>query len=130
MIFVKYFRKLMGWCPMKNSLGKGWKENYLSGFKLENRSIQPVPSSMGSHESRILRARVTFLDFWTIIIIIFALITSLIISFILWAYIPEDSLLTTSSGLIIFLMPLILLLNRPGTVALMPWKNNNQETYT
>ncbi|HII02966.1 TPA: DUF1673 family protein [Methanosarcinaceae archaeon] len=122
MVFPGYLRKLMGWCPMKDSFREERKEANFPGFKLETRSIQPVRSTTDSHESRILRARVTFLDFWTIIIIIFALITSLIISFILWAYIPEDSFLIASSGLIIFLMPPILLLNRPGTVAVMSGK--------
>ncbi len=32
----KYFRKLMCWCPMKDSLLKGRLEDFLSGFKSEN----------------------------------------------------------------------------------------------
>jgi Protein of unknown function (DUF1673). len=122
MFFGKYFRKLMGWCPMKDYFEKEWQKANFPGFKLENRSIQPVPSTIDSHEIRILGARVTLLDSWTILIIIFALITSLTISFILWTYIPEDSFLITSSGLIIFFMPFILLLNRPGNVAVMSGK--------
>jgi hypothetical protein len=119
MTFVKYFRKLMSWCPMKNSFGKGRREDCFSGFKLENGS-QKVPSPADMQEKIIYNVQVSlFPELWAVIIILFALIISLL----LWTYSPEDSFSIILSELILYL-PLIplLLSHRSSTVAAMPEK--------
>jgi hypothetical protein len=60
MIFTEYFRKLMGWCPKKDSLRKGRQEDFFSGFKSENESLQLMPSPMSLQEGRVLKARVMY----------------------------------------------------------------------
>ncbi|MGI5990846.1 MAG: DUF1673 family protein [Methanosarcina sp.] len=114
-------KKLMGWCPMKNSLRNGREEDNYPDFKLENRNIQLVPSPLDLHESRILKARVSLFDGkWVLIITFFTIIVSLFF----WTCIPEGSYLVIFSGLIMFLMPLMLFLNLPNTasVTVMPGK--------
>ena len=122
MVFSKYIRKFMGWCPMKNYLKKDGQEDCFSEFKLENRNIQLVQSPLDMHESRILKVRVSLFDgrwvLWALIITLFTIIVSLFF----WTCIPEGSNLVIFSGLIIFLMPLMLFLNRPNTASLMPGK--------
>ena len=110
----------MGWCPMKDSLGKGRQEDSYPCFELENGSIHFGSSPLGPHESRILKLQVSlFPECWAVIIILF----TLIISLLLWTYSPEDSFLMILSELILYL-PLIplLLSHRPSTVAVMPEK--------
>ena len=119
-IFIfEQIKKLMGWCPVKNSLRK--EDNY-PNFKLENRNIQLVPSPLDMHESRILKVRVSLFDgkwvLWVLIITFFTIIVSLFF----WTCVPEGSNLVIFSGLIIFLMPLMLFLNRPNTASVMPGK--------
>jgi hypothetical protein len=118
MAFAKYFRKLMGWCPKKDSRKKERQEVFFSGFKLENGS-QLVPSSTGLQDRRILKARASILSGWWVVTIIFLIF---IASWLLWIYSPEGSFLILFSGLIMFLMPLVLLLNRPNTVAVISGK--------
>lgn len=107
---------------MKDSSQNDIQENCLSGFKLENESIQLAPSPMILQEIRTLKAKVSFFDSWVFIIIIFVSITSFIISLILWIYAPDDSFLITFSGLIMFLLPLIFFLNRPTNVTVLDGK--------
>jgi hypothetical protein len=119
-IFIfEQIKKLMGWCPVKNSLRK--EDNY-PNFKLENRNIQLVPSPLDMHESRILKVRVSLFDgkwvLWVLIITFFTIIVSLFF----WTCIPEGSYLVIFSGLIMFLMPLMLFLNLPNTASVMPGK--------
>jgi len=58
MVFVKYFRKLMGWCQMKNSLQEERKKDWFCSFKPENRS-QIVPPAAGLEEGKVLKAQVS-----------------------------------------------------------------------
>jgi len=119
MTFVKYFRKLMSWCPMKNSFGKGRRRDCFSGFKFENGS-QLVPPSTLLQGSKVLQAQVNlFPEWWAVIILLFTLIASLL----LWTYSPENSFSIILSELILYL-PLIplLLSHRSSNVAAMPEK--------
>lgn len=115
-------KKLMGWCPVKNSLRKGRKEDNYSDFKLEKGNIELGSSSIDLHENRILKVRVSLFDgrwvLWALIITFFTIIVSLFF----WTCVPEGSNLVIFSGLIIFLMPLMLFLNRPNTASVMPGK--------
>jgi hypothetical protein len=119
---TEYIKKLMGWCPMKNSFGKRWEEDTFHGFKLRNESIQLDLSPMDPHESRIPKVQVSLFDFWALTITVFVSIISFITSLLVWAYIPEDSFLIIFSGLVIFPIPLIFFLNRPNTVEVMSGK--------
>lgn len=122
MAFAKYFRKLMGWCPMKDSRKKERQEDFFSVFNSENRNLQLMPSPASLQESRVLKARVSLVDsrwvLWILIIVFFTLIVSLL----LWAYSPEGSFLILFSGLIWFLLPLIFFLNHPNIVEVMSGK--------
>jgi hypothetical protein len=122
MVFIEYFRKLMGWCPKKDSLRKGRQEVFFSGFKSENGNLQLMPPPAGMQESRVLKARASLVDsgwaLWVLIIIFFIVI----VSFLLWIFSPEGSFLVIFSGIIWFLPPLMFLLNHPNTVAVMSGK--------
>ena len=113
-------KKLLGWCPMKDYLKKDGQEGCFPEFKLENRNIQLVPSSLGLHESGILKVRASLFDggwvLWILIITFFTIIVSLFF----WTCIPEGSYLVIFSGLIMFLMPLMLFLNHPNTASVIP----------
>lgn len=115
-------KKLLGWCPMKDYLKKDGQEGCFPEFKLENRNIQLVPSSLGLHESGILKVRASLFDgrwiLWILIITFFTIIVSLFF----WTCIPEGSYLVIFSGLIMFLMPLMLFLNHPNTASVIPGK--------
>ena len=60
MVFTELFRKLMGWCPMKDSLRKGRQEDFISRFKPENKSLQLMPSPAGLQEGKVLKAQVMY----------------------------------------------------------------------
>jgi len=113
-IFIfDYIKKLMGWCPMRDSLRNGNQEHFFSEFKSGNWNIQLIPSPTSLQDSRILKARASiFGGWWGVIIIALAGVSSMVLR----TYSPEGSFLILFSGLIIFLTPLILFLNRPGTV--------------
>ncbi len=57
---VEYIRKLMGWCPMKDSLRKERQEDFFSGFKSENESFQLMPSPAGLQEGKVLKAQAMY----------------------------------------------------------------------
>jgi len=123
MAFAKYLRKLMGWCPMKDPLRKGRQEDFFSAFKSENGNLQLGSSPAGLQESRTLKARVNPVgDLWGVIIILIIGFFAVIASLLLYLYSPEGSFLIIFSGLIMFLTPLMLLLYRPNTVALISGK--------
>ena len=113
---------------MAKSMGPGklrkkdGQEGCFPEFKLENRNIQLVPSSLGLHESGILKVRASLFDggwvLWILIITFFTIIVSLFF----WTCIPEGSYLVIFSGLIMFLMPLMLFLNHPNTASVIPGK--------
>jgi hypothetical protein len=122
-VYFEQIKKLMGWCPMKDSLRKERQENFFSGFKSKNGNLQLGSSPTGLQESKVLKAHVSFIDgrwiLWVLIIVFFTLIVSLLT----WAYnSPEGSFLILFSGLIWFLLPLMFLLNHPNTVAVMSGK--------
>ncbi|MDI9396113.1 MAG: DUF1673 family protein [Euryarchaeota archaeon] len=75
-------KKLMGWCPMKNSHQKDGQEDFFSEFKLENRNIQPVQSPLDMRENRIFKVRVSLFDgswiLWALIITLFTIIVSVV----------------------------------------------------
>lgn len=114
MTFMKYFKKLMGWCPTKNSLQKERQEDCFSDFKLENGNLQLMPSSAGLQENRTLKARVNLVDHRWILRALLIGFLALIASLLLWTYIPEGSLLIIFSGLVMFLIPLVFILNHPS----------------
>jgi len=60
MVFIEYFRKLMGWCPMKDSLQKERQENFFSRFKSENGNLQLMSSPKSLQEGRVLKAKVLY----------------------------------------------------------------------
>lgn len=122
MAFIESLRKLMGWCPMKSSLGKRAQIDCSSGFKSVNRSIQLDSSLVNPHENRIPKVQVSLFDFEALITTIFVSIISFTTSLLVWAYIPEDSFLIIFSGLVMFLMPLIFFLNRPNTAVVTSGK--------
>ncbi|MGA9187214.1 MAG: DUF1673 family protein [Methanosarcina sp.] len=64
MTFMKYFKKLMGWCPTKNSFQKERQEDYLSDFKLENGNIQLSSSPADLQEGRTLKVQASLFDWW------------------------------------------------------------------
>ena len=74
---------------MKDYLKKDGQEGCFPEFKLENRNIQLVPSSLGLHESGILKVRASLFDgrwiLWILIITFFTIIVSLFF----WTCIPE-----------------------------------------
>jgi magnesium-transporting ATPase (P-type) len=122
MAFIKSLRKLIGWCPMRKLIQKERQEDCFSDFKLENRNIRPISSPVDLHENRIPKVRVSLFDFGSLIITFIVSIISFIISFLIWAYVPEDSFLIIFSGLVMFLIPLIFFLNRPNAAAVMSGK--------
>ncbi len=60
MTFTEYFRKLMGWCPMKDSLRKERQEDSYSRFDLKDGNLQLMPSSASPQEGRVLKAQVVY----------------------------------------------------------------------
>lgn len=119
---VETIKKIMGWRPMKDSLRNGRHEDLFSGFKSENGNLQLKHSQTSLQESRTLKARASiFDDSWILwlIIIIFSTVT---VSLFIWVYSPEGSFFILFSGLIWFLLPLTLFLNRPNTVAVTSGK--------
>lgn len=122
-IFVlDQIKKLMGWCPMKDSLIKERQEDFFSGFKSKNGNLQLMPSPTSPQESRILKARASiFDDRWILWIVIIALFTFMV-SLLIWVYSPEGSFLVLFSGLIWFILPFPFFLNRPNTVAVISGK--------
>jgi hypothetical protein len=127
-VYFEQIKKLMGWCPLKDSLQKGRQGEFFSGFKSENGNLQLMPSSPNPQESRTLKARVSLFDdswiLWVLAVVFFTLIVSLLV----WTYnSPEGSFLILFSGLIWFLIPLMFLLNRPNTVVSV--KKNKDHSY-
>jgi hypothetical protein len=59
MTLVKYFKKLMGWCPIEDSINKEGREDSCFSFELENWG-QPVPSPADLQEGKILKGQVSF----------------------------------------------------------------------
>jgi len=120
MVLPGYFRKLMGWCPMKDSLREGRQKDCIPGFELENRSIQLSYSPVGLQENRNFKAHVSLFPGWKpVIIILFAAV----ISFLLWIYSRENSFLFILSQLILYLPLVVPLLSHfSSTVAVMPEK--------
>ncbi|HII02965.1 TPA: DUF1673 family protein [Methanosarcinaceae archaeon] len=106
MAFIEYIQKLMGWCPMKNSLRKEKQENYFSSFKLESGS-QLAPSPASLQESKALKGRVLYRGYGTVKIII----TALVISLILGLCSPAGSFSHLFSSLILYLAFLVFIRN-------------------
>ncbi|HIH94210.1 TPA: DUF1673 family protein [Methanosarcina acetivorans] len=120
MAFIESIRKMMGWCPMKNSLGKRKQENNYPDFKFENGIVELGSSPADLQGNRIFKVHVNlFPEWWAVIIILFALIISLL----LWTYSPESSFLIILSEIILYLPLIVLLLfHHPSTVTVMPEK--------
>lgn len=116
MAFIEYFRKFMGWPPLKDSLRKGRNDDFFSEFKHENGN-RLISSSTGLQEGRVLRTQVSlFPDIWDIPIIIFASI----IVFMTWTGTYDPFMLL--SVFYLCLIPFLLIKYRPGTVTVMPEK--------
>jgi hypothetical protein len=118
----RYIKKLMGWCPTKNSLQNEMQEGCFSNVKLENINIQLSPASTDLQESRTLNVRVSLFDSRWITIALIITFFTIIISLLLWVYVPEDSYLIIFSGIILFLFPITLFINRPKAVTVTPGK--------
>lgn len=113
----RYINKLMGWCPMKNSLRKEKQENYFSGFKPESRRwLAPSPASL--QESKVLKGRALYRGYGTVKIIV----TALVISLILGLCSPVGSFFDFFSSLILYLAFLAFILYNRTTVLLIPEK--------
>lgn len=119
MFFVKYFKKLMGWCPTKNSLQNERQEGCFSDLKLENENIQ-LSSPADLQEGRILKVEASLFDWWWVSRLFIITFFTLIISLLLWTFSPEDSYLIIFSGLIWFFMPLTFFLTRPNAATVVP----------
>ncbi|WP_440953820.1 hypothetical protein ACSAZK_08915 [Methanosarcina sp. Mfa9] len=95
MAFVKYFRKLMGWCPMKAGDWGEKPEKRLQGYGSVNQSLQRIP---GRQEKKVLKVPFSFVrDTGPAKI----LIPMLICSFVLLMYSPHGSFI----GLLAVIMP-------------------------
>jgi len=116
----KYMKKLMGWCPTKNSPQNQMQENCFLDFKLENGNIQLGSADL--QDSRTLKVQASFFDWWWISRILIVTFFTLVISFLFWTFSPEDSYLIIFSSLIMFLLPLTLFLTRPNAATVMPGK--------
>lgn len=120
MVFVKYFKKLMGRRPTKNSLQKEKQEGCFSDVKLENENIQLSSSPADLQEGRILKVQASLFDWWWVSRLLIITFFTLIISLFLWTFSPEDSYLIMFSGLIMFLLPLTFFLTRPNVATVIP----------
>jgi len=118
MVFSKYFRKLMGWCPMKNSLQTERKEDWFSSLNLENGS-QLLPPSKSLQEGKVLKAQVSPSKDNGIVEIA---ILELIIIIISAIYISGNSIFKIFSFFILYLVLLTLILYNHNTVLLTPEK--------
>ncbi len=121
MVFVKYFKKLMGWSPTKNSLQNERQEGCFSDLKLENENIQ-LSSPADLQEGRNLKVKASLFDWWWVSRLLIITFFTLIISLLLWTFSPEDPYLIIFSGLIMFLLPLTLFLTRPNAATITPGK--------
>jgi|GEM_PF-5274836 len=61
MTLVKWFRKLMGWCPIEDSIKKNGRKDSCFSFELKKWS-QQVPSPTSLQEGKILKTHVSFLE--------------------------------------------------------------------
>jgi hypothetical protein len=121
-VVYEQIKKLMGWCPMKDSRKKERQEDFFSGFRSENGSLQISSSPASLGESRTLKACASIFDNrWILWIVIITFLT-FIVSLLIWTFSPEGSFLILFSGLIWFLLPLIFFLNRPNTVEVISGK--------
>jgi Protein of unknown function (DUF1673) len=57
---LEHIKKLMGWCPKKDSLRKGRQEDFFSDFKSENESLQLMPYPAGLQEGKVLKAQAMY----------------------------------------------------------------------
>jgi len=126
MAFLKYFRKLIGWCPMKNSLKKERQEKCFSSFKLENGS-QLASSPADLQESKVLKAQVLYRGYGIAKIIFSALIIFIILAICSFAisnlYLPAPgSIFHIFPSLILYLALLALILYNRTTVRSIPDK--------
>ncbi|AKB45881.1 hypothetical protein MSKOL_0104 [Methanosarcina sp. Kolksee] len=117
MILVKYFRKLMGWCPMEDSIQKERKGGGCYSFGLEKLG-QPVHSPASMQEGEVLKGRGLYRGYGIGKIIG----TSLVISLILGLYSPAGSFFDLCSSLIPYLAFLAFILYNHTTVLLTPEK--------
>ncbi|MDW5548897.1 DUF1673 family protein [Methanosarcina sp.] len=116
----RYIKKLMSWCPMKNSFQNQIQEGYFSGFEFENRSTQLSSSPADLQEGRFLKVQASLFDWWWMSRLLIVTAITLIISLLSWTFSSEDSYLIIFSGLIMFLFPLTLFLTRSNAATVMP----------
>ncbi|WP_292389086.1 DUF1673 family protein [Methanosarcina sp. UBA5] len=116
----RYIKKLMGWCPTKNSFQNEIQEGCFSNVKLENGNIQLSSSPADLQEGRFLKVQTSLFDWWWMSRLLIVTAITLIISSLLWTFSSEDSYLIIFSGLIIFLLPLTLFLTRSNAATVMP----------
>ncbi len=117
MAFIESLRKLVGWCPMKNSLRNEKQENCFSSSKMENES-QLTPYSAGLQEGKVLKGKFLNKGYGIVKIII----TALVISLILGLCSPAGSFFHLFPSLIPYLTLLALILYNRTTVMLTPEK--------
>jgi Protein of unknown function (DUF1673) len=121
MVFNEYFRKLMGWCPLKDSLQKGRQEEFFSEFKSENGN-RLVPSSTGLRESKILKGHAVLSRDLGIVKITLTLLIILIVMTYVSVNSNLDSILHIFYSFIQYLALLALILYNRTTVMLTPEK--------
>ncbi|MCQ1535058.1 DUF1673 family protein [Methanosarcina sp. KYL-1] len=119
MVFPGYFRKLMGWCPMKDALREERQEDGFRSFGLETGSFQQGASPTDLSKSKTLKMYVRLSRGEGIGKIIFP---ALIASFVLGVYSPADSFLSILSALIPYIALLFLVIYHRTSVELTPEK--------
>lgn len=122
MAFARYLRKLMGWCPMKDSLRKGRQENFFSDFKSENGNLQLMPSPAGLQEGKVLKAHVILSRDAGIVKTTLALLIILILSMAVSMNSDLDFILHIFNSFIQYLALLVLILYNHTTVTSTPDK--------
>jgi len=114
MEFVKYFRKLMGWCPMKAGDWGEKPEKRLQDYSNVNQSLQKIPCRQ---EKKILKIPFSFVwDTGPAKI----LIPVLICSFVLLIYSPDGSFISLIAVIMLYLAVLLLVLRHRTALEITP----------
>lgn len=119
-VAFEQIKKLMGWCPTKNSFQNEMQEGCFSNVKLKNGNIQLSSSHEDLQEGRILKVKASLFDWWWVSRLLIITFFTLIFSLLFWTFSPEDSYLIIFSGLIMFLLPLTFFLTRPNAATVVP----------
>ena len=120
--FTEYFRKLMGWCPMKDSPRKVRKDDFFFWFKSENGNLQLVPSPASLQEGKVLKGHAVLSKDLGIVKITLTLLIILILMIFISVNSNLDPILHIFYSFIQYLALLALILYNRTTVMLTPEK--------